>query len=219
MKALSLLQPYPWAIFDEVADKNLENRFWPPPIEMIEQRIALHASKGFDDTALPMIWGFGLKTPDMYTKSAIVGVATIDRVVTEARTLTPGQARWYMGPIRDGKTVHGWILKDRQRLPRPIPWDGALGLWTVPPLIEGEILAQLDGSLRTPPYLVPYAATLAKAGVENATEWAAKNPGAHLWFEYDGVASCVCCGGCKPRDTAKKTKPCRGVVRISLRSA
>ncbi len=220
MKGLSLLQPWLWCIYDEVADKDLENRFWPPPIDMIDQQIALHASKGFDDDALPMIWSLGVKTPEdgIYQKSAIVGVATVDRVITEVRTLTSGQLRWYQGPVRDGKTVYGWLLKDRKKLPRPIPWDGALGLWTVPPLIEQEIGNQLAGSVRTPPYLIPYAKALHDAGVTNHAEWAAVRPNEHLWFEYDGIPSCCWCGVCKPKDTAKKpVKPCKGVARIELR--
>ncbi len=140
MKALSFSQPWLWAVLDEVADKAVENRTWPPPIEMIDQQIALHAAKSFDDAGSYRLWDLGIKTPDMYAKSAIVGVATIDRIVTEDRTLPDLQKRWYQGPFSpDGKTVYGWILKDRKKLARPISWDGGLGLWTVPPIVENEI--------------------------------------------------------------------------------
>jgi len=197
VKALSLSQPWLWAMLDPVADKGIENRDWMPPIEMIGQRIALHAAKSFDDDALPMLWEAGFKLPGEYQKSAIIGVATIDRVVTEDRTLPEPQKRWFFGKC-------GWVLTDRRPLPRPIPWDGALGLWTVPPLIEGEIVRQIEGDA---------------AGVETSSAWVAAHPGEHLWFEYDGLPSCVCCGIMRAKSTAKKPqKPCRGVARIELRS-
>ncbi len=218
MKALSFSQPWLWAIYDPVANKDIENRDWNLPIDMIDVDIVAHAAKSFDDSALPRLWNnFGLQTPSEYTKSAIIGVFKVDRVVTEPRTLTEHQRRWYFGPTRNGKTNYGWILKDRRLLPRPIPWDGALGLWAVPPIIEGLIRRQLAGDY-VPTYLPAITAALAAAGVDSVLQWTERHPGQHLWFTYDGLPSCAACGKNKPKETAKRApKPCRGLVGISLR--
>ena len=53
-----------------------------------------------------------------------------------------------------------------------------------------------------------------------------KRPFAHFWWEarqfkslYEpGVFMCALCGAMRPRDP-KKIKPCRGVVRVTLRQA
>lgn len=225
MKALSFSQPWLWAVLDETADKAVENRSWPPPIEMIEEQIALHAAKSFDDAGSYRLWDLGIATPDMYAKSAIVGVATIDRIVTDAKTLPELQKRWYMGPFSaDGKTVYGWILKDRRKLTRPIAWDGGLGLWTVPPIVENEILAQLAGAPPSDGYKIPMLAALTAAGVASPSEWVEKHPGEHLFFVYPdngkGIPSCVACGKVQPRDTKKNPgKPCKGIVGITMRGA
>lgn len=165
MKALSLSQPWCWSIFDPVADKGIENRSWAPPIAMIGQVIAIHAAKSWDDKRAytppkdhcsTCRDGFGGYTPtgyllhlgidhaparkERYPSSVIVGVATIDRIITEARTLVglgrPSQKRWFFGPF-------GWVLTDRRALSRPIPCAGKQGLWTVPEEHEREILIQL----------------------------------------------------------------------------
>src|SRR5690349_17656206 len=109
MKALSFSQPWLWAVLQ--AGKHVENRSWPPPINMIDRRIALHAAKSWDGerrygpnkdmTPIGVLLALGLEPParlELYANSAVVGVATIDRVVTESRTLTAEQKRWYFGP-------------------------------------------------------------------------------------------------------------------------
>jgi hypothetical protein len=126
---------------------------------MIEQRIALHAAKSWDGerrygpnkdlTPIGLLLSFGLEPPariDLYAKSAIVGVATIDRVVTEGRTIRDDQRRWYFGsertPSASEETVYGWILRDVQLL-TPIPCAGKQGLWTVPDAIAATITEEL----------------------------------------------------------------------------
>lgn len=144
MRGLSLSQPWCWAILDPVARKWVENRTWAPPIAMIDQVIALHAAKSWDKAGTPFLLRLGIEFParyDLYPSAAIVGTARIDRVVTDARTLPPEQARWYMGPTTpDGRTVYGWVLADVRPLARPIPCRGLQGLWPVPP----DVLADID---------------------------------------------------------------------------
>ena len=151
MRALSLSQPWCWALFDPIADKGIENRSWAPPISLIGQTIAIHAAKSWDDKCIYQIAG-DVVTPyvfierlgiahaprryALYPSSAIVGVATIDRVVTKADTLPELQQRWFIGAF-------GWVIPDRKKLPTPIPCKGKQGLWTVPAELESQVREQL----------------------------------------------------------------------------
>lgn len=141
VRFLSFSQPWLWGILDPVARKHIENRTWPPPIAMIGRRIALHAAKSWDDDAISMFLRLGLtEFPPrraLYPVSSIVGVATIDRVVTEARTLPPDQARWFLGPV-------GWVLTDVIVLATTIPCKGAQGLRELPPEVTARVLQALE---------------------------------------------------------------------------
>lgn len=147
MRVLSFSQPWLWAITDPIACKLIENRSWMPPIEAIGERFALHAAKSWDEDAISFFLKLGIDhfpaRRALYPVSVITGVAAIDRIVTEARTLPPAQARWYMGPIRDGRTVYGWVLDDVRTLPTPIPRKGGQGLRYLEPATEAEINRQL----------------------------------------------------------------------------
>lgn len=160
MRALSLSQPWCWAVAHPEVRKHVENRTWAPPIAMIGQTIAIHAAKSWDGAKRyrarwdsdgierAMSWDFtpigyllhyGFEPParkDLYVTSAIVAVATIDRVVTRPDTLAPDQKRWYFGPF-------GWLLTNVRRLEEPVPARGKQGLWTVPAELEPGIEAQL----------------------------------------------------------------------------
>lgn len=133
MRILSLSRPWPWAIFE--AGKSIENRSWAPPIDAIGQRLALQAAKSWDDSAFPFLLKFGLAPParfDLHPHSMIIGVATIDRVVTEARTLTSDQRKWFFEVRADGKQNYGWLLTDIRKLHTPMPYPGAQGLRYLP---------------------------------------------------------------------------------------
>jgi hypothetical protein len=142
MKALSLSQPWCWSLFDPIADKGVENRSWPCPIAMIGQMIAIHAAKSWDDKGIKTFFDLGLDhfpaRRDMFVTSAIVGVATIEFVVTpaEADRLPLAQQRWFFGD-------YGWFIPKRVKLPKPIVCGGKQGLWTVDSLIENGIHQQL----------------------------------------------------------------------------
>jgi hypothetical protein len=155
MKALSFSQPWCWAVVDELVRKHIENRTWAPPIDLIGHQFAIHAAKSWDNLrAYPLIKD-GIEYPGLtptqylqalgfdppmayhcYASSAIVGVATLDRVVTETKTLTDEQKRWFFGPV-------GWVLTDVVKLPEPIRCGGKQGLWAVPaelePLIHNQV--------------------------------------------------------------------------------
>lgn len=155
MKALSLSQPWNWSMLDPIADKDIENRTWPPPIPLIGEMIALHAAKSWDNKkAYRVLMGdrVELVSPigyflhhgidhfparrELYPTSVINGVAVIDRVVTDRKTLPEKSWRWFFGP-------YGWVVPRRIALPEPIPCAGKQGLWTVPEDVEERIRAQL----------------------------------------------------------------------------
>jgi len=126
MKALSIKQPWLWAITD--LDKRIENRSWNPPEWIIGKTIALHASKRDDIEGGLFINNISGKLPphnlprgaivatcrivgwiDMRNKGSCIGGSLLDDP-------------WFFGPI-------GWILDDIYKLYKPIPCNGALGLW------------------------------------------------------------------------------------------
>ncbi len=142
MKCLSLSQPWCWSMLDEVAAKHIENRTWAPPIADIGHVFALHAAKSWDDKQAYRVavdaQRFENRTPigyflhhgithaparrELYVTSAIVGYATLDRVVTEVKTLPEAQRRWFFGP-------YGWVLANVTPLYVPIPAAGKQGFW------------------------------------------------------------------------------------------
>lgn len=157
MRALSLSQPWCWAVVDELVRKHIENRSWAPPITTIDKWICIHAAKSFDDknrytlrervgeiaegeelSALGYLLAYGYQPPARFVTSAIVAVAQIDRVVTEDRTLPDDQKRWYFGP-------YGWVLAGVQKLREPLAIGGKQGLWTVPDFQARQIYDQMAG--------------------------------------------------------------------------
>lgn len=120
MKALSIKQPWLWAILEQ--GKRIENREWRPPTWIIGQRIALHASKGLDRegaAACAHIAGVDLPGVADVPRGAIVATAVITGCVTES------QDKWFFG-------TYGWVLDLVWELPAPVACRGALGLWNVP---------------------------------------------------------------------------------------
>ena len=235
MRGLSFSQPWLWAVFDPLADKDIENRSgYQAPMDLIDQPIACHAAKSYDDAGLQRLLELGYSPPQECLKSAITGVATIDRIVSSPVTLTAAQRRWYMGDengMRDGKVVYGHVLKDRRLLPTPIPWDGMLGFWRVPPLIQAEIQHQFvtaDGmALEVMVGWVNGQAGYALRDYSGATlleklrRHVEVNPGVHVWFRLNDVESCAACALLRRALVGLKRpeKPCRGIVPLTIRGA
>jgi len=130
MKALTLWRPWPTAIF--YLGKDVENREWLPPDQIIGERIAIHAGNKYDKDALDwMLVTFKPGTEgvvkllttlkDKDVKGAIIGTAIIDGWCRPVAT----KSKWATGPFC-------WKLKNNIILHEPIPCKGARGLWTVP---------------------------------------------------------------------------------------
>jgi len=124
MKAISVQQPWAWAIIH--VGKDIENRSWRTHYRAW---VAIHASaRPQREWSMPR----GVRKPsaDKLELGAIVGVARLTDVVDNSRS------KWFEGPV-------GWVLETPRELRQPIAVKGRLGLWTVPPTIAAQITRQL----------------------------------------------------------------------------
>lgn len=148
MKALTIRQPWAWAIFH--AGKNVENRTWMPPRWIIGQRIAIHASGALRDDEIESFITFVAQRHDRLGAvdlpiwenlvcGAIIGTVMVRDCIHWTIDLTECARRypWWTGD-KDGSEVFGWVLTEPRLLPEPIPMRGALGLWDVPAGIMPE---------------------------------------------------------------------------------
>ena len=130
MKALTIKQPWVHAILR--LDRDIENRPWQ---RNYRGWIAIHAAGTPDrDASFPR----GVKLPDFekLDYSAICGIARVVDIVEKSRS------KWFLRP-KDGSINYGWMLGNVKRLKKPIPYEGTMGLWEVPPSLVAEIQAQL----------------------------------------------------------------------------
>lgn len=125
MKALSIKQPWAWAILTQ--GKDVENRDWHTHFR---GTIAIHASKGmtndeFEQAAYFMKYGGPgisyklLPNPMDIPRGGIVGL--VDIIDCVSSSLSP----WFVGD-------YGFVLANPRQLSEPIPCKGALGFWNVP---------------------------------------------------------------------------------------
>lgn len=121
MKALSILQPWPWAIIN--LGKDIENRTW---VTGFRGRFLIHAGKGFDNDGYQFIRELlpslpvqlALPKPVEFQRGGIVGSAVIRDVVKAS------DSRWFFGPV-------GFVLQGA-RAERFTPLRGQLGFFDVP---------------------------------------------------------------------------------------
>jgi hypothetical protein len=130
MRALTLWQPWAWAISDFT--KRIENRSWSPPSCLYDNRFAIHAGKTYDEASAQEIEDeFDVEIPrGGFPLGAIVAVARLVGVVTVS------DDPWFVGP-------YGWVLDDVVKLASPVMCRGAQGLWVMPPDAGRRVLEQL----------------------------------------------------------------------------
>lgn len=148
MLAQSFLQPWLWLLLKGF--KDVENRDQPPWAKALGQRIALHASRGWDDDAV----GFAgeLCGPAVAAqtgaapRSAIVGSAVLAGAVLvrptddacdhlEAVRVVGDLSEDQVKRVLESKWTFGkWglVYVERRELVEPVPCRGALGYWRVP---------------------------------------------------------------------------------------
>lgn len=129
MKALSIRQPWAWAIIH--AGKDVENRDWPTSYR---GPILIHAAKAMPKSEFLSASAFirkitsepfGMGQAD--NRGGVVGIAEIVDCVRES------SSPWFMGK-------YGFVLRDVRRVPF-LPCPGRLGLFDIPYLPESEVRA------------------------------------------------------------------------------
>ena len=142
MKALSIRQPWPWAI--QHLGKRVENRKWNTHYR---GDFFIHASQGLTWDELEGFADFvraeklsgdvaGQRMrPDSFERGGLVGVARLVDVVKSADLLPAGQRPWFFGPV-------GFLLADIRSFPL-IPCKGALGFFDLPRDIEARAMRML----------------------------------------------------------------------------
>lgn len=147
MKALTVRQPWAWAIFN---GKNVENRTqaWK-----YRGPLAIHASIGWSDRGEQsgLIWDAYKQVPEirrgmergrlggklaasLFPRGVMLGVVELVDVHPDAGCCRPwGESAYVEAGGRRRSTLVHMVLEDPRLLPEPLPVAGALGLWTPPP--------------------------------------------------------------------------------------
>lgn len=125
MKALTIKQPWAWAIFN---GKDVENRDWPLPNKYIGQDVLIHAGKTFDYDGFmwlqknPLLVDVMIPHQDNYVFGAILGKVTMTGCVIHSNS------PWFFGP-------YGFTFENPILFKEPIPYRGALKFFDVPDLL------------------------------------------------------------------------------------
>ena len=117
MKALSIQQPWAWAIL--TLGKDIENRDWKPTNPGLRFRgpVLIHTGLKRDRDGDAWLRSQGASVPDDLPLGGIVGKVTIADVVTAS------DSPWFLGP-------YGFVLRDPLMLPF-CPLKGMLGFFAV----------------------------------------------------------------------------------------
>jgi hypothetical protein len=144
MKALTLWQP--WASLVRPDTKTIESRSWAT---LYRGPLLIHAAVRWDNLiraevarARRHLHGLGLPPlPDDLPTGAVVAIAILADCWAMDQAPDPvNEIFGCYGPDR-----FGWILEDIRVLPRPIPWSGSQGLWSVPLELEARVRVTLAG--------------------------------------------------------------------------
>ena len=114
MKALSIQQPWAWAIIH--AGKDIENRTWNTHFR---GTFAVHASSKLMRGA-ELLRRSPRPAPEDLVTSAIIGFVDLIDVVEEYRSM------WFEGPL-------GFVLANPRPFRAAVPCKGKLGFWEMPP--------------------------------------------------------------------------------------
>lgn len=141
MKALTVQQPWAWAIFH---GKTIENR---TQIWKYRGPLAIHAGQRWSERGerSPLIdeAARGQSLANVDTRSAIIGVVDLVDVHPDAGCCKPwGESSYVEHGGRERRRIVHLVLENPRELAEPIPCIGALGLWTPPADILLELANQ-----------------------------------------------------------------------------
>lgn len=141
MKALTILQPWAWAIAHHT--KRVENRTWATAYR---GPLAIHAGKGRGRLDDQLNDGAIAPPPGQLVFGAIIAVAELVACVPKAQFVSsqnPVVQAAMLTPFAEGPWC--WVLDRVVALEKPIPISGAQLLWDVPPAVMAAIEAQMKG--------------------------------------------------------------------------
>jgi hypothetical protein len=119
MKAISIQQPWAWAILH--AGKDIENRTWTT---RYRGEIAVHATRMQTGWKLPD--GVLPPAPTELVQRSVLGVVELVDVVSHS------SSRWFTGP-------RGFVLRNPRPLPKPVGCPGNQNIWELPPAVERAV--------------------------------------------------------------------------------
>lgn len=112
MKAISIKQPWAWAIL--CAGKDIENRSMP---YRYRGRLLIHASRQDDPDGARIIKRLtGMDVPQDLPRGAVIGEVELIDVIDDSDSI------WFSGP-------YGLVLQKPKIYKKPITARGQLGLW------------------------------------------------------------------------------------------
>ncbi len=127
MRALSIRQPWAWAILH--AGKDVENRGWRTSYR---GRLVIHAAKTIDRDALDRLahlTGLGWTPLSPFVTGCLLGTVELLGCSRHAFSGWAEPGAWH------------WQLSCPRPLAEPIPWPGARGLFTVPDDVIAAVTA------------------------------------------------------------------------------
>jgi hypothetical protein len=134
MRAISVQQPWPYAIFHE--GKDVENRDFRPTIELPAD-IAIQVSNNIDKKPkLPTGFEHLADLPEAYSpeeRGCVVGVVTLEEIVEDDSSI------WRQG------ARYGWRLSNPRLLTEPVEMSGNQTTKEVPP----DVLQKIKSRLRS----------------------------------------------------------------------
>jgi hypothetical protein len=141
MRALTVRQPYAWAIVH--GQKDVENR--SRSLGPYRGPVAIHAAlkpdmEAYGDPLILDAWrrtGAWMPTPGCET-GVVIGVVNLI-AVHRCWTALDGEPHCSPWAVRGRFHLH---MANPRPLAEPIPWWGRLGLWTVPDDLEAAIREQ-----------------------------------------------------------------------------
>lgn len=114
MRALTIRQP--WAGLTALGVKDIENRTWYPPDNLIGRRFAIHAGRT-DDPGRGPHFNYDDTHDLCYTHGLVIATVKLAAVTIDADSQWAADGHWH------------WILEDPHILVRPIRAVGQRGLW------------------------------------------------------------------------------------------
>ena len=124
MKALSIKQPWAWAILEGF--KPVENRKW---FTKFRGDLLIHSPKSYDKIGEIVLLDNGIQVPrpDLFDYGALIGKVTVIDCVRHH------PSPFFFGPW-------GFVLENPVKFEKAIVWRGQLGLFDVPDeMLKGMI--------------------------------------------------------------------------------